>query len=526
MDLSFYLRRFVRRLHWLVLFVLLGASLGLYFAITLPPVYGSSARLIVEAEQIPDDLAASTVRTSAGEQISIIEQRILTREVLLELANRMAIYTGEDAQLPASAKVADLRDRISIELTGGGRNALLVNVRFRDSDAQRVARVTNEIVTLILSENVRMRTTVSGQTLEFFTQEVDRLEQEISSLSARMLSFQEQNLDALPDSLDFRRSQQAGLQERLIQLGRDEQSLEERRTRLVELFENTGRVPDVEVSGALSADMQQLMQLRRDYASARVVLAETNPRLELMQARIAALEKTVAEQQAAADRLSENAPEGSAAPSAFEIQLADIESQLADIQSRRQELRSRMEELADSIARTPGNSVTLDAMQRDYDNLQAQYNRAVSNQSRAETGDMIEALSKGQRISLVEPAIAPRNPMSPNRKVLAAGGVAGGLLLGMGLIAVIELLNSTVRRPSEITAKLGIEALATVPYIHTADQLRNQRKRRKLLVGAVLAGVLLLGGGLWLVDSQIMPLGEAVEMAIARARNALGAPQS
>lgn len=67
-----------------------------------------------------------------------------------------------------------------------------------------------------------------------------------------------------------------------------------------------------------------------------------------------------------------------------------------------------MEELADTIARTPGNSVTFDAMKRDYDNLQAQYNRAVANQSRAETGDMIEALSKGQRISLVEPGPSPR----------------------------------------------------------------------------------------------------------------------
>ncbi|EIE49058.1 lipopolysaccharide biosynthesis [Citreicella sp. 357] len=523
MDLNFYWRSFLRHLPWLILVVIAGATAGLYFAVTLPPVYESSARMIVEAEQIPDELAASTVRTNAGEQISIIEQRILTREVLLELANRMAIYTGEDAQMPASDKVADLRDRIAIGLSGGGRNAMLVNVSFRDSDAQRAARVTNEIVTLILSENVRMRTTVSGQTLEFFTQEVDRLGQEISRLSARMLSFQEQNLDALPDSLDFRRTQQASLQERLTQLSRDEQSLKDRRARLVDLFENTGSVPDADIGSAATAEMQQLAQLRREYANARVVLAETNPRLELMQARIRALEQTVAEQQAAADRLGENAPAGAAPPSPFEIQLADIESQIAEIKRRREELETRMDDLADTIGRTPGNSVTLDAMQRDYANLQAQYNQAVANQARAETGDMIEALSKGQRISIVEQAIAPRNPVSPNRPVLAAGGVAGGLVLGMALIALIELLNGTVRRPSEITAKLGIEALATVPYIYTYHQLR---RRRRVLAVSVTVAVLLLGGGLWLVDSQVMPLGRAFEMVVARARNALGALQS
>lgn len=41
-----------------------------------------------------------------------------------------------------------------------------------------------------------------------------------------------------------------------------------------------------------------------------------------------------------------------------------------------------------------------------------------------------------------------------------------------------------------------------------------------------MAGVLLLAGGLWLVDSQIMPLEQAFDMVIARARNALGAAQS
>ncbi len=523
MDLSFYWRSFLRRLPLLMLFVVIGGGAGLYFAATLPPVYESGARMIVEAEQIPDELAASTVRTDAAEQISIIEQRILTREVLLELANRMTIYSGEDAQMSASDKVADLRDRIVIGLSGGGRNAMLVNVSFRDSDAQRAARVTNEIVTLILSENVRMRTTVSGQTLEFFTQEVDRLGQEMSRLSARMLAFQEQNLDALPDSLDFRRTQQASLQERLTQLNREEQSLEDRRTRLIDLFENTGSVPDAEIGSAATAEMQQLAQLRRDYANARVVLAETNPRLELMKARITALEQTVVEQQAAADQRDADAPEGAAPPSPFEIQLADIESQISDIQRRRQELETRMDDLADTIGRTPGNSVTLDAMQRDYANLQAQYNRAVANQARAETGDMIEALSKGQRITLVEQAIAPREPVSPNRPVLMAGGVGAGLVLGMALIALFELLNGTVRRPSEITAKLGIEALATVPYIHTRDQVL---RRRRAALGTTAVIVLLVGGGLWLIDSQVMPLGQAFDMVIARARNALGALQS
>ena len=63
-----------------------------------------------------------------------------------------------------------------------------------------------------------------------------------------------------------------------------------------------------------------------------------------------------------------------------------------------------------SIEATPGNAIALDTLERDYANTRTQYDQAVANRARAETGDLIEALAKGQRISVIEQAIAPREP--------------------------------------------------------------------------------------------------------------------
>ena len=95
MDLKFYLALFLRRLPYFLIFVTLGTALGVTLARILPPVYLAEARLVVESEQIPDELAASTVRTQATEQLEIIQQRILTRDRLLEMANRLQIYAAE-----------------------------------------------------------------------------------------------------------------------------------------------------------------------------------------------------------------------------------------------------------------------------------------------------------------------------------------------------------------------------------------------------------------------------------------------
>ena len=118
LDLRFYLALFLRRLPYFLIFTVAGAAVGVALALTLPPTYEAQARLVVESEQIPDELAASTVRTEASEQLQIIEQRILTRDKLLEMANRLNIYadrrTEAGAPLRPDQIVEDLRERIRI----------------------------------------------------------------------------------------------------------------------------------------------------------------------------------------------------------------------------------------------------------------------------------------------------------------------------------------------------------------------------------------------------------------------------
>ena len=92
MDLKFYFSRFLRRIHYVLIIFALGSAIGLTLARMLPPVYVAEALLVVENEEIPDDLAASTVQTEITAQLQIIQQRILTRANLLDMANRLQIY--------------------------------------------------------------------------------------------------------------------------------------------------------------------------------------------------------------------------------------------------------------------------------------------------------------------------------------------------------------------------------------------------------------------------------------------------
>ncbi len=503
MDIGFYLRIFLRRLPYFLVILVLGTAAGLSLAVMLPPVYNSQATLIVESEQIPEDLASSTVRTGAIEQISIIRQRLLSRSVLLEIANEQEVYAGEPP-MPADEKVEDMRRRTSIQTTGGSGGprspdlAIVITVGFSAPTGPMAADVTNALVTLILQQNVEMRRTTAGQTLDFFTDEVSRLDRELSTMSQRILDFRAGNLNALPDSLEFRRSQQGDLQERLSQLQREEATLRDRRDRLQQLIESGAAVDQPADAGTEEA--QQLRDLKNRYANSIAVLSEDNPKMTVMKRRIAALEEIVTEQQATAAGVE---TEGGQAPSAAEIQLSDIEGQLDYIADQKDVLSERMAALEETIEATPGNASTLATLERDYQNTQEQYNRAVAARARAETGDVIESMSKGQRISVVEQASTPSEPDSPDRPIIALAGIGGGFAGGLALVLLLELLNNAIRRPVEITNKLGIAPFATIPYLRTAAEIR---RRRSIILGTVIAICVAVPAGLWLIDTQVTPL--------------------
>lgn len=521
MDWYFYSRVLLKRLPFLLGLMFLGLLIGLGVAQRMPDVYEGRATLIVESEQIPDDLAASTVRTSEQEALQIISQRILTRDSLLEMANRTGIYPniGQDGApiLTADEKVAELRERIIIN-TGSGDKATIVRVGFGAPTGRLAADVTNDIVTRILQENVKMRTSVSGQTLDFFNQEVERLESALKELTALKLDFQENNIEALPDSLQFRRSRQAALQERLNQLNREEAALKERQLRIDQIISEGGDperrlATQVFEQQPLSHEEERLRNLQIEYDNLGVTLSASNPRMKNLKRKIDAV-AIVVEAQKVEQAQTTQILDDREVPTQLELQLADIDAQLRYTKDRKDLIATEMAELDATIRATPGNAITLASLQRDFDNVQKQYNHAVRARAQAETGDIIESLSKGRRITVIEHATIPPRPATPSRKLVVAAGVGGGLAVGLAVVLLLELLSKSVRRPQEISSELGIEVFASIPYIPTPGELA---RRRFAAIGTAVTMAIGLPLAIWFLNANVMPLETTIDLLVSGA---------
>lgn len=503
-QLRYYFARFLRRLPYFLVVLFAVSGLGITTAYLLPAVYRAEAQLLVEAPQIPDTMAPTTVRTGAPEVLQIIEQRMTTRAKLLDLAQRFKIYDGLANPDPDKI-VRDMRARTKIVLPGATDVAAFVTVSFDAPNAELSALVTNDLVTAILQESVALRTASSGQTLDFFKSEVAQLGDDLAQQGSRILQFKLANKDALPDSLDYRRTRQTSQQEHLRDVERQIAGLQDRRSRLVDIYDKTGSVTPTQP--ATPNDQARLQQLQADLAEAKSIFAADSPKIRILEAQIATIKRSNFANPGTSDPTKDTL-------NAYQLQLADIDGQIAFLADEKKQTEGELATLQTSIDKTPGNAIDLDALQRDYDNTQLQYNTAVARLSEAATGDRIETLSKGQRITVIEQAVVPQAPAKPPRKLIAAGSVLAGIVLGLGLVFLIEKLNQSIQRPADLINGIGITPLATIPYFRT----RRELWRKRLIVTAALCFV--VGAttfGLYFIDSHVMPMNLLLQKALEKA---------
>lgn len=467
-DFGFYLSLFLRRLPLFLGVTIVTATVLALLTVVWPLSYQATAKVLVESPQIPTDLAKSTVPTGAGERFQIIQQDVLSNENLLALANQFGIY----ARRPGMSRTDmydDMSRRVSIVPaltdTGSGSSAMVYSISFTADRPDVAANLVNELVTMILNKDVRLRTERASDTVAFFTKETQRLDGLLQALDGRMLAFKDQHINALPESIDFRRNQQVALQKRTLDLSQEEASLRKRQADLAT------RPLDISASAA-TPEEQSLQALRQSLAQQQAVFAETSPTIVSLRARIAELEASMAHPAAAGPLTSRD------------LEISDIQDRLAAIAAERTSIEKTNADLVSSINQTPANEIALNSMLRDHQNLQAQYDAAIARLAEASTGQQIELLLKGERLSLIESAVPPQTPQGPKQRVLLLASGLAGLLLGLATVVVPELLNRRIRRPSELVDRLQIVPFITVPFIEPSTR---RRPRFAVGLGAIIA---------------------------------------
>lgn len=285
LDLWSYLSILRRRWAFFVVPVVLVFGIGFSAVMLKKPVFLAEARILVESQQIPTELVRPTVTASAKERIQVIEQRVMTRENLLSLVEKYRLFPDRRQSLSSTQLLDMMRQSTKFqpfELDQARRRDGLIalTIAFEYEQPEVTMRIANELVTLILNEDARNRSSRAQETTNFLARELKKLEADLGTVEAQISEFK-------------RRFSAEPIAEKAV-------------TQLAEL-----RADLQEKSAVFSSSHPDIVRLKRQVAALEKMVAQLSERetgLETLQNQRASIQKNLegASQKLAAGRLGES----------------------------------------------------------------------------------------------------------------------------------------------------------------------------------------------------------------------------
>jgi hypothetical protein len=108
---------------------------------------------------------------------------------------------------------------------------------------------------------------------------------------------------------------------------------------------------------------------------------------------------------------------------------------------------------------------------------------------------------QGERFVVLDAAITPDKPASPNRMLISLAGLFGGIFAGIALAAVAEINDQSIRTEKQIIAIFGTRVLSDIPLISSRRQKVYQRLTEAGLLVGTIAGSAAFGFFLSIVSN-------------------------
>ena len=203
-DLKEYWR-LARRRCWYFFLPLFGTWLILFAAgWLLPAVYRSGTLIIVEEPTVPSQYVVSNVSSDLQKnRLDSITQQILSRTRLLQIIEKLNLYTKERGRLTPEELVERMRNDIDIELvrSPGKEDLTAFNVYFSANSPRTAQATTSELTSLFISENLEARQQQSENTTRFLESQLEQARAVLAEQERRLREYKDRYLGELPNQL-------------------------------------------------------------------------------------------------------------------------------------------------------------------------------------------------------------------------------------------------------------------------------------------------------------------------------------
>lgn len=479
-----------RRRVWFVVPVLLGLAAAVVAYKTLPRKYRAFTTVLVEPQRVPADYVKPTVTTTIEERLRTIEPQIKNRDNLERIIREVGLYPELRYSGSLGEAVAQMRRDMTIQLQG---NTFFIF--FRGHEPVKVARAANRVAELFIESNLQLRENQAQGTSAFLETELERTKSRLELQEARIAAFKQLNMGDLPEQRDTNLRSVEQLQTKL-EINVDALDKAETRklllqTQIAEMRNYPPAARSRVVGGVVvpqaPAGPTRLEQLQAQLVELRARYTDRHPDVIRAQAEIEQLERLERERPRRRDEpaaVASASPEEDEEPAAPRIdptlkaELASVDLEIRSLRAERERILGDIATVQGRLENVPRVEQELLSLTRDYDNIRRSYESLLDKRLNARLYENLEKSQQGERFTILERALPPGSPYSPNRFLTLAAGLAAGVLLGFFAVMLRERTDPTYSDAESLQEAFpGVPLLATIPVFQGTRQTSRDRRR-------------------------------------------------
>jgi polysaccharide chain length determinant protein (PEP-CTERM system associated) len=523
-DIRYYLNLSIRFRWALIVPFCLAMIVGVYYVLTVPPIYEATTLVLVTPPDVPSNIVRPIVSENLQSQISTISQQIQSRSNLEKVIAEFKLFSDPDRlNMFMEDKLTILRKNIKIDLIQS-RNAF--SISFKSNDPEKTMRVVNTLASNFIEANIEHREVTAVGTTDFLETELEAMRQNLEETESKRGQFRNQYMGELPEQLQANLQILASLESQVN--NRQERLRDERNQLLIRQNEveqirrelQGGQNVAAPTSGGQpsAGGSVTLLQLRQQLASLQGIYTELHPDVVRLKNRILELESKDTGQNTLNTMLGTSLPaenlQNISSPALREAvkRRMEVESNISNIQMDVNKINQQIAEYRSRIERTHKREEQLLSLNRDYDNIKQAYNSLLSRKVEADMAFNLQRKNKGQQFRIVDFAKMPERPVSPNMVNLFFLFIAAGLGTGVGIVFIYDFFDQSVRKPEVLQARLSLPVLMVMPTMELTPS-RGSRMMDWLNNGLSLLGALVsLGLFACLAAVTVLNLPRASEM--------------
>jgi polysaccharide chain length determinant protein (PEP-CTERM system associated) len=350
-------------------------------------------------------------------------------------------------------------------------------ITFTAQDALTAQQVCGEIESLFVNDNLNDRQQSAEGTTAFLKQQLDDSKKNLDAQDAKLAAFQERYFGRLPDE---QQSNSNTLQALTTQLDGVNQSLSRAQQDVTFLqamvAQQTRDLQNTEPIAATAAVDERRTQLKALIAEKQTLQAQYTPD----HPDVVEVSRKIAELQAEIAHSSAEPVSATAAPivnrpdtpqlQQLKAQLHAAQQTMVDQKQEQARIEEQVRSYESRVESSPAVEEEYKQITRDHETALDFYNSLLKKMNESSMATALEQRQQGAQFHIVDAPNLPDDPIFPNRKIFAAGGLAAGLLMGFLITGLLEYRDTTVRSERDIWAFTKLSTLAAISYIDAMPQ--------------------------------------------------------